>query len=297
MGSTSERHAKIHKKSWQDDQRAINKYILPRWANHKVRNLRRSDVALMHHQVGRIYPYAANRLLEVISKMFELAKVWGFLDDGAINPARGIPRFKEESRDRYITPEELPRLAEALDNEPNLYARFAIWLYLLTGLRKSELLNCQWDDIDWDGEEISIRDTKNGRPHYLPLSSPAMTLLRQLPRHVGNPHIFPGRESGQHIVNIDKAWRRIRRAADIEDVRLHDLRRTVGSWLAQSGNSLHLIGRVLNHRTPSTTQIYARFANDQVRDALEALGKNLLGAAGKGTAAEIIQHPAIGGQR
>ena len=154
-------------------------------------------------------------------------------------------------------------------------------------------MGTRWVDVDWEREELSIRETKNGRPHYLPLSSAAMQILRLLPRDGDNPYIFPGRDSGHHIVNIDKAWRRIRSAADVEDVRLHDLRRTVGSWLAQSGNSLHLIGRVLNHKTPSTTQVYARFGNDQVRDALESLGQNLLGAAGKTSAVDIVQLPVI----
>jgi integrase len=292
-----ERHAKVHKRTWIADQRAINKYILPAWATKQVQDLERSDVARLHHDVGRTYPVTANRLLELISKMCELARIWGFVDETAINPVRRITRFREEKRERFITPQELPRLAEAIDNEPNLFARYALWMFLFTGLRKSELLGAQWNQIDWDAEEITIEDTKNGRPLHLPLSSAAIQLLRQVPRDADNPFIFPGREDGQHLVNIDKAWRRIRKAAKLEDVRLHDLRRTVGSWLAQSGNSLHLIGRVLNHKTPSTTQVYARFGNDHVRDALESLGQNLLGAAGKASAADIVSLPTIRSQR
>ncbi len=127
-----ERHAKIHKKSWKDDERALDKYVLPRWATKKVRNLARADVARLHHEVGRTYPYAANRLLELISKMCELARIWGLVDENAVNPGRGITRFREEKRDRFITPQELPRLAEAIDNEPSLFARYALWMYLLT---------------------------------------------------------------------------------------------------------------------------------------------------------------------
>ena len=292
-----ERHAKVHKRTWIADQRAINKYILPAWATKQVQNLERSDVARLHHDVGLTYPVTANRLLELISKMCELARIWGFVDETAINPARGITRFREEKRERFITPQELPRLAEAIDNDPNLFARYALWMFLFTGLRKSELLGAQWNHIDWDAKELTIEDTKNGTPLHLPLSSAAIQVLRQVPRDADNPYIFPGRVDGQHLVNIDKAWRRIRKAAKIEDVRLHDLRRTVGSWLAQSGNSLHLIGRVLNHKTPSTTQVYARFGNDHVRDALESLGQNLLGTAGKASVAQIVSLPTIRSQR
>ena len=283
-----ERHAKVHKKTWIADQRAINKYVLPAWATKKVQSLNRSDVARLHHDVGQTYPYTANRLLEVISKMCELARIWGFVDEDSINPARGIQRFKEKSRDRYITHEELPCLMQAIDQEPNVYARYALWMYLLTGLRKSELLSRQWSDIDWDRKELCISDTKNGSPHYLPLSSAAQQILAQLPKQQGNPYLFPGAIAGRQIVNLDKPWRRIRIAAGVEDVRLHDLRRTVGSWLAQSGNSLHLIGKVLNHKTSQTTAVYARFADDSVRNALEALGQQIVGVAGRSHPAEIV---------
>ena len=99
---------------------------------------------------------------------------------------------------------------------------------------------------------------------------------------------MPGEKPGHHLVNIEKIWRRIRKAAGIEDVRLHDLRRTLGSWLAQSGNSLHLIGRVLNHSSQSTTAIYARFAQDNVREALEAHGNKLISIAGEQAPVKIL---------
>lgn len=293
-----ERHAKLHKKSWKDDERSIRKYILPQWSGMKARDLKRSDVAWLHRKVGEQYPYAANRLLELLSKMFELARIWDVIEDTATNPARGVQRFKEKSRDRYVTHEELPRLMQAIDRDSNVYARYALWLYLLTGLRKSELLAREWRDIDWDREEIRIKETKNGRPHYLPLSSAALQVLKQIPRQQGSPYIFPGAIAGCHMINIDKAWRRIRKAAGVEDVRLHDLRRTVGSWLAQGGNSLHLIGKVLNHKTAKTTAVYARFADDSVRSALESLGRQIVGAAGRSSPANVIPiKTAEGGRR
>ncbi len=104
----------------------------------------------------------------------------------------------------------------------------------------------------------------------------------------GNLYIIVGKKEGKHLVNIDKAWRRARKAAGVEDVRLHDLRRTVGSWLAQAGNSLHLIGRVLDHTSPATTAVYARFGEDQVRQALEDHGKRIMGVAGKKPSADVF---------
>ena len=220
--------------------------------------------------------------------MFELGKRWGFVPEERANPAKGIEHFKEHKRDRWVTPDELPRLTQAIDQEVNLYARYAFWLYLLTGMRKMELLTAKWEYIDWERRELRIPQTKGGRVLYLPLSEAALTLLRNIPQLQGNPFVLPGAKEGKHLVNISKPWRRVRKAAGIPDVRLHDLRRTVGSWLAQAGNSLHLIGRILNHSTQSTTAVYARFAQDHVRQALQAHGKRILGVAGKEPGADPV---------
>ncbi|MEA3277975.1 MAG: tyrosine-type recombinase/integrase [Pseudomonadota bacterium] len=287
-GAYMERHGNA-KKSGADDKRRIGRYILPAWGNLKAAAIKRADVASLHMKIGKRAPYEANRVLALLSKMFELARRWGFVPEGHPNPARDIDRFKEQKRDRWITPEELPRLAQAINEEPNQSARFALWLYLLTGARKSELLQARWEDVSFERAELRLPETKAGRPHYIPLSAPTLALLQQIPREEGNPHILPGKLTGAHLVNIAKPWSRVRKTAGVEDVRLHDLRRTVGSWLAQAGNSLHLIGRVLNHSNQSTTAIYARFAQDQVRDALEQHAARLLGAAGITETADVVE--------
>lgn len=337
-----ERHAS-QKKSGDEDQRRINSHILPAWRNLKAAAIKRADVAALHSKIGKRAPYEANRTLALVAKMFELARRWSMVPEAHINPARDIDRFKEQKRDRYITPAELPHLAAAINGEPNESARNALWLYLLTGARKSELLKAQWQDLDLDRGELRLADTKGGRTHYLPLSPPALALLREIPRTPGNPHILPGAKPGAALVNISKPWFRVRKTATlarwrevpevaalidrltaeraasmskhaakdsdatpdlaeiraacdkagldlptaVDDVRLHDLRRTVGSWLAQAGNSLHLIGRVLNHSNASTTQVYARFGQDNVRAALDQHGERIMGAAGLKPKADV----------
>jgi integrase len=283
-----ERHAKVRKRSWRDDEQRIRKYLNPEWGPLKSAALKRMDVAALHRRVGAAHPYAANRIVELVSKMFELARIWGIVDENHVNPARGIAPFPEVKRERWVTAEEMPRLAKAMAAETNLYARAAIWMYLLTGVRKSELLKARWTDVDWARSEWRIPETKNGRPHYVPLSAPAVRLLSKLPREDGNPHIFAGAMKGKPLINISKPWLRIRAAAGIPDVRLHDLRRTVGSWLAQDNHSLHLVGRVLNHQTPSTTQIYARFAQDNVRKALRRHGTRLIRSVGGTSVANAL---------
>lgn len=287
------RFAKIHKKSWKTDQSRIKKYILPAFGRLKAKSITQSDVTRLHQEIGETKPYEANRNLALISKIFNLGIQWGFLDKKAENPAYNIEQFPEEERDRFVSEEELPRLTQAIDKVENIYARASLWMYLLTGARKTELLGSRWVDINLPRGELRLPDTKTGKTRYTPLSSAAISILQNLPRIDGNPFVLPGAKKGRPLVNIDKTWRRVRKEAGVEDVRLHDLRRTVGSWLAQGGSSLHLIGKVLGHSKASTTQIYARFAEKNIKDALEGHGKKIMEIAGKQavTKAEVIEMP------
>ena len=134
----------------------------------------------------------------------------------------------------------------------------------------------QWTDLDLRQGLWKIPDTKAGRPHYIPLPQPVIDELMKLPRLEDNPYVFCGRWGRGHLVNVAKPWRRIRKEAKLNDVRLHDLRRTLGSWLVAAGASLPLIGKALNHSRPETTQIYARLQLDPVRAALEANATRML---------------------
>lgn len=272
-----ERHAKPRKKTWTEDERRIEKHINPALGARKMEDLRRADVARFHGEIGMDAPYEANRVLALLRVMLNKAEEWGYLEEGTPNPAAKVEPFREKKRDRWVRPEELPRLMEAVAEEENPYIRAAVKLYLLTGLRKSELLGLRWQDVELSGDrpELRLRDTKAGRPHTVPLSPVAVEILRDLPRMLHNPHVFPGHRKGQPLVNISKPWRAIRERAGMKDVRLHDLRRTVGSWLATSGASLPLIGSVLNHTNASTTQIYAHLADDAARQALEKHGERI----------------------
>jgi integrase len=270
-----ERHARKHKKTWQADQRRIDKNLLPKLAHISMKAITKADVMTLHSKLGKTAPYEANRTLSLLSTLFEFAKKWGYLEEAHPSPTKYIQRFKEEKRDRWISKEEIPALMTAIDNESNLYARMAILMYLFTGARKSELLTAKWADVDWDRTELRLKDTKAGRIHYIPLSTPAVDLLQKMIKIQDNPYIFPGNIKGKHLVNISKPWNRIKKQANLENVRLHDLRRTVGSWLAQAGNSLHLIGQILNHSNQSTTAIYARLTQNDAKNALEEHGQAL----------------------
>jgi integrase len=270
-----EEHAKVHKKSVRDDEQRIEDYLEKAWGPKPAASVRRADVAELHLKIGTKAPYSANRTLSLVSKIFNWGAIAGILPEGHPNPARGLVRFKECSRDRFLSPDEAGQLLGAIDAEPNVYIRAFFWLSLLLGTRKNELLRARWEDVDLNGAVLRLPETKalhagrRLRAHHIPLSEPAMKIFRTLPRESGNPFVFPGMREGQSLVNVEKAWNRARQMASVRDVRFHDLRRTVGSWLAQRGASLGLIGAVLNHTQSQTTAIYARFGEANTREALE----------------------------
>lgn len=271
-----ERHA-IHKKSASNDVTLLNLHLAG-WRSRRLSAITRADVSTRHADMGATGSTTnANRMIALVRCMFNLAQDWG-LHPGP-NPAARIKLFKETKRDRFVTPKELPKLWKALQHEPNPYVRGAFFVGLLTGARRSEVLTMQWDDLDLQQAIWRIPDTKAGRPHTIPLPIPVIEDLLKLPRLEGNPFVFCGRWGRSHLINVSKPWRRIRKEAGLEDVRIHDLRRTLGSWLVAAGASLPLIGKALNHSNQATTAIYARLQLDPVRAALDANATKMLSFA------------------
>lgn len=268
-----DRHA-VHKKSIADDVGMLKKW-LAEWRPRRLNTITRADVTTKHAEMGAAgHKTRANRMVALVRTMFNLALDWGH--HPGPNPASRIKFFKEVKRDRFVRPDELPRLWQALQNEPNPYVRGAFFIALLTGARRSEVLGMKWEDLDLAQGLWRIPDTKAGRPHTLPLPRLVVDELLKLPRLDGNPHVFCGRWGRKNLNNVSKPWRRIRNEAGISDVRIHDLRRTLGSWLVAAGASLPLIGKALNHSQPATTAIYARLQLDPVREALEANAARML---------------------
>jgi integrase len=185
------------------------------------------------------------------------------------NPAARIKLFREEKRERFLSPEEMHRVNDALAQEPNEYWRAYFPLSLMLGTRKTELLAARWADVDLDQRTLRLPMTKAGRSHLLPLPNPVVEMLQALPSRGEGEWLFPGRGATGHLAEVASAWQRIRARAGVPDVRVHDLRRTLGSWLAAQGYSLPLIGRALNHSNSVSTAVYARLQLDPVREALE----------------------------
>jgi integrase len=260
------RHAKVHKSSWREDERQFTCY-LSSWKQRKLSAIRKSDIQKLHQEIGCNNGfYAANRLLALISSLFNRANEYSLWDK--TNPADGIKKFKENSRSRFLQADELPRFFNALAEEPNGHARDYILLSLLTGARKGNVLAMNWDDISLEMGLWNIPRTKNGDSHTVPLVPQALEILKNRYATKENKWVFPSNGKSGHLADPKKPWQRILKQAGIQDLRIHDLRRSLGSWQASTGASLAIIGKTLAHRNVNTTAIYARLNIDPVRDAM-----------------------------
>ena len=261
-----EEYVPVHcKPSTQGEyRRSVELFIDPAIGEMRIAEVERKDIAKLHFDL-RDRPYQANRTLGVLSKMFSLAEIWGLRPDGS-NPCRHVKRYKESKRERFLSPEETERLgevlAEAESEMPSAVAAFR--LLLLTGCRLSEIQFLRWEYVRDDC--IELPDAKTGG-RIVPLGPEARAVLTALPREDGNPWVIRGRLPGSHITDLQRPWRRIRERADLEDVRIHDLRHSYASRALALGESLTMIGKLLGHTQVQTTARYAHLARDSIQTA------------------------------
>lgn len=271
-------HAKPNKKSWKSDQDQFDRYLTD-WAKRKLSTVKKDDVRELHATVGKDHGiYAANRLLALVRKLFNFAKDHELFDRE--NPAQGIKLFKEQSRERRLFGHELPAFFAALAEEPNDTIRDYILISLLTGARRANVLSMTWNQISFERAIWSIPETKNGTPQSVPLTETAVDILKRRQAASTSPFVFPGPGKSGHLTEPKKGWARILERAGLEDLRLHDLRRTLGSWQVDTGASLAVVGKTLNHKSPTTTAIYARLDVDPVRQSMEKATEAMLKAGG-----------------
>jgi integrase len=284
-GRYMEQHANVKKKarSINEDQRLLDKIIKPVFGSRKVAAITRADIAKFHHRL-RATPYQANRVLALLSKLFNLCEKWGLRKDGT-NPCRHVEKYKEHKKERYLTPDELSRLGVALSNaeagkEEIPQAIAAIRLLILTGARLSEILTLKWDFIDLERGEITLPDSKTGKK-TIQLAGPAIEVLENISRQVGNPYVIPGLKSipgekaGRHLIGLPHIWQRIREKAGLQDVRIHDLRHSYASAAAQAGMSLPFIGALLGHSEAATTNRYVHLMSDPLKVAADEVAKKI----------------------
>lgn len=266
-------HVALHckAKTYREYERLIDQFINPRLGNRRIIDVTRADVVGLHQSM-KLTPYQANRTLAVLSVMFAVAYTWGICTDG-VNPCWKVKRYREEKHERYLSPDELARLGKVLDeahNEPE--AVNCIRLLLLTGCRLSEIQTLKWDYVDYTAGVLRLPDSKSGAK-LVPIGKAAIDILRKIPEIEDNHYVITGRIKGQHLTDMQKPWRRLRKRAGLDDLRLHDLRHSFASDALQLGQDLTMIGRLLGHTQIQTTARYAHLKTDPIRSAADTVSE------------------------
>lgn len=248
-----------------------------KWGKKKLSEFKDTDFIKLHTEIGLKHPTSANRIIAMASSLFSYA-IDLKLFKGE-NPAKNIKKFPETKRDRFLQSDELPAFFNALSEEPNETLRDFFLVSLLTGARRSNVCSMKWEDIHLERCEWRIPFTKNGELHTVTLTEEVVEILKSR-KGCNETWVFPGCGASGHLVEPKKAWKRILNRASIDNLRIHDLRRTLGSWQAKTGASLVIVGKSLNHKSPSTTAIYARLDLDPVRESVTRATNAMLVAAG-----------------
>ena len=247
------------------------KNILPVLAQRKVGELRFTDIDGLHRKISHRAPVQANRNLALLRKAFNLAMLWGWMKT---NPAIGIQANPEVSRTRYLNSKEIKRLMQALASSASRTSSDAILFMLLTGCRRGEAFKATWDQFD---PELRVwtkpaATTKQRKIHRIPVSTAVSELLRKRERSTNNAYVFAS-HTGNALTDVKKTWARICEVADLEEVRLHDLRHTFASLLVSNGQSLPTIGAMLGHTQTQTTARYAHLFDETLHEAAEMASK------------------------
>lgn len=299
-------------RTYEEYERLLRVHILPKFGTRRIVDIKRVDIARLHAALSD-RPFAANRALALISSIWNWAarrEEVAFTN----NPAKGIERNPEHGRERFLKAKEFLRLGDVLRTaetkgipwsidrtKPTAkhvaksgsqhtiidpFAVAAIRLLILTGARLREILHAQWDHVDFERGILFLQDSKTGKkPVYL--SAAAMSVLHNLPRLEGNPHIIPGEKEGAPRVDLKRPWTAIRKTAGFEAFRIHDLRHSFASLGAGASLGLPVIGKLLGHAHAATTHRYAHLDADPMRRAVNIIGATI-SAAMAGPSGEVI---------
>jgi integrase len=314
-------HVRAKRKARTADEyeRILAQHVIPAFGSKRIVDLRRADVAKLHGKLSAS-PYQANRAVALVSAVWN----WAARRDEvsfADNPARAVERFAEKGRERFLTSEELARLGEVLREGESVglpysvdetrptskhapkadhrrkkldpFAVAAIRLLILTGARLREILDAQWSQLDLERGVLFLADSKTGKkPLYL--SAAAQAVLASIPRVKGNPHIIAGTLEGAPRADLNKPWRSVRKAAQLDGVRVHDLRHSFASFGAGASLGLPIIGKLLGHSQAATTHRYAHLDADPLRRAADTIGNTIAAAMDGGRTGNVVQLPKKG---
>jgi len=278
-----EQFAKPHKRSWADDLRRYQNYMEQSFGSKRLSWFDAARVREWHHGLttrakqrgpaATITPGTANRALALLKTIFSQTA------PDLHNPCASVKMFRELSRERFLQPDEMKRLFDALESEETGEDfRDYIYLSLFTAARRNNVLGMRWNDVDLDAALWTIpgETSKNGSIMRVPLADAALEILQRRKASATSIFVFPSNNTTGHYNTPTKAWKALLNRAELHDLRLHDLRRSCGSVMANQGTSLAVIGGALGHKHHSSTAVYARLQVSTVRDALEQATRAML---------------------
>ncbi len=271
-------HAKTYQKRPENTEAVLRVHLIPRWGSLRLDEIKQQDVARwLAEKRKELAPATVEKLRMILGRSFALAASWE-LPGAERNPVKGIsrPRFNN-ARERFLSAAEADRLLEAAAQSTNPQLLAIIHLLMLTGARKSELLNADWRNLDLERKAWFIPDSKTGKPRHVPLSKAAISVIEDLPRFDGCPYLLPNPKTRKPYNTIKRAWATARDTAKLGDFHLHDLRHSAASFMINGGVDLFTVGRILGHADHQSTMRYSHLANDTLLAAVEA------GAAGMQT--------------
>jgi len=293
----------------------LERLVLPELGNRKAEKITTVDLARLHSKM-RVHPYQANRVLAVVGSLYSFAGKRHILPFG-INPVRGIDKYPEHGRERFLGADELTRLGEAIreaettgipyevdGTKPKAkhaprpekrrtkigpHAAAALRLLLFTGARLREILHLRWEHVDLDRGLLLLADSKTGKKAIV-LNPPALKVLTRLPR--ASAYVIVGDDPEKPRTDLKRPWQAVAKRARLDGVRIHDLRHTYASIGAGGGFGLPIIGKLLGHTQSATTARYAHLDNDPLRRASDSIATRIAEAMGEGSAAqsgEVVQ--------
>lgn len=265
-------HAKGVMKSYQSLETIMRLHILPRWGRCRLNEITAQAVSkwLADKTEDGLALATVEKIRVMFGRSFELGCRWG-VPGCEVNPTRGVQRPKfDNRRQRFLSSEEAGRLLAAAGKSLNPQLRPIVSLLLLTGARLSELLFAKWDHIDRERRSWLIPITKTSKSRYVPLAQAAIDTIEKLPRFDGCPWLIPNPETGKPFVSIKHSWQKARKDAQLQGLRLHDLRHTAASQLANSGIPLFTIATLLGHSDLKSSSRYSHLADTTLMAAAEA---------------------------
>ncbi len=299
---SEEAEPKLSAKTVREYRGYFRRHAVPRIGSQKVNAITKADIARLHRRIGKSTPVMANRVVKAISSLYKYAATAGEVEDG-FNPARGINFFREQGRERYLSTEELRRLGatlrlaeteglpwdvdETIPRAKHLarpenrnvvfspYVTAAFRLLLFTGCRLREILHMKWRDIDFERGLLTLPESKTGK-RFLVLNGAALAMIGELDRL--SDYVIMGDNPDKPRADLKKPWARITRHADLEGLRIHDLRHSFASVGASGGMGLPIVGKLLGHTQPQTTARYAHLDNDPLRRASDEIANTIAAA-------------------